>query len=389
MDDSSLTEGAVAIIPARGGSKGVHGKNLRQVGGVPLIVRAIRSCLNAAKVSVVYVSTDDNNIASAALNAGARVITRPSTISGDTATSESALIHALSEIAKLQHLPKVTLFVQCTSPFIMPADIDSAIDKIVDEKADTVISVARTHRFIWHVEGSQLRGINHDGLVRKRRQDLEPQYMETGAFYALHTKNFLKSETRFMQKTVAQEVDDTSSIEIDTEADLIIANAIAASFDSLSRIKAIITDFDGVHTDDTAYIDQNGVESVRISRSDGMGLGMLRKAGIPMLILSKEQNRVVQSRGTKLGIDVIQGIDDKQPQVLKWLCDKGVRAEDAAYVGNDINDISSMKSVGWPIAVADARSSVKACARIVLSKPGGGGALRELADLVLLEANSE
>jgi N-acylneuraminate cytidylyltransferase len=145
----------------------------------------------------------------------------------------------------------------------------------------------------------------------------------------------------------------------------------------------VITDFDGVHTADTAYLDETGRESVRVSRSDGLGVGRLRAAGIPMLIVSKERNPVVTARARKLGVEVLQGVDDKAPAVRSWLAQHEIAPHRAAYLGNDVNDLEAMRVVGWPVAVRDARPEVLAAARLTLSKAGGQGAVRELCDLVV------
>jgi CMP-N-acetylneuraminic acid synthetase len=109
---------AIAIIPARGGSKGIPDKNLQTVGGVSLLARTISACLQSDSITTVYVSTDSDRIAEVASNCGAQVIRRPVEISGDKASSESALLHALGEIEKETSLPQNVLFAQCTSPFI-------------------------------------------------------------------------------------------------------------------------------------------------------------------------------------------------------------------------------------------------------------------------------
>ena len=115
---SIVTKTAIAIIPARGGSKGIPNKNLQTVGGVTLLARTISACLKSESIATVYVSTDSDDISAVALNNGAQVIRRPADISGDTASSESALLHALDQIEKTTLLPNNMLFAQCTSPFI-------------------------------------------------------------------------------------------------------------------------------------------------------------------------------------------------------------------------------------------------------------------------------
>ena len=129
----------IAIIPARGGSKGVPGKNLRRVGGRSLVERAIDSCRAARLVDDVYVTTDDAEIARTAEAAGAKVIMRPVELASDTASSESALLHALDQLAMISEEPEVVVFVQCTSPFIAPDDLDRGIEMIIHDHADSVL----------------------------------------------------------------------------------------------------------------------------------------------------------------------------------------------------------------------------------------------------------
>jgi YrbI family 3-deoxy-D-manno-octulosonate 8-phosphate phosphatase len=383
----------VAIIPARGGSKGVPAKNLRTVGGVPLVVRAVRACLAADLVDAVYVSTDDAGIAAAARQAGGGVIHRPAEFAGDQATSESALLHGLDELARQGQLPQVLLFVQCTSPFIAPEDLDAAARLVLEGRADSVFSGVATYDFLWRdahagvVPGvGAMVGQNHDEAVRPRRQDRRPDFRETGAFYAMSTAGFRRHRHRFFGRTTVVTVSDLSTVEIDTPHDLVLAEALATVVDAPTPptdIAAVITDFDGVHTADTAYLDETGRESVRVSRSDGLGVGRLRAAGVPMLIISKERNPVVTARARKLGVEVLQGVDDKAPAVRSWLAEHGIAPERAAYLGNDVNDLEAMQAVGWPVAVRDARPEVLAAARLTLSRGGGQGAVRELCDLVV------
>ncbi|GGW84680.1 hypothetical protein GCM10010297_01570 [Streptomyces malachitofuscus] len=140
----------LAVIPARGGSKGVPAKNLAPVGGVPLVVRAVRECRAARHVTDVVVSTDDQAIAAAARQAGAEVVLRPAAIAGDTATSEAAVLHAMDAHEALHGAPvDVVLLVQCTSPFLTREDIDGVTAAVAHEAADTAVTVAPFHGFLW------------------------------------------------------------------------------------------------------------------------------------------------------------------------------------------------------------------------------------------------
>jgi len=155
------------------------------------------------------------------------------------------------------------------------------------------------------------------------------------------------------------------------------------SMQTLSQIKAVIFDFDGVFTDNRVIVSTTGEEFVVCDRGDGMGTNLLAAAGIKMLILSKEKNGVVTSRGKKLNIEVIQGCDDKLPELIKWLQKNNVDAKQAAYIGNDINDLECLGHVEVAVIPADAHHSVIETATWILQHNGGRGAIREFADVLL------
>jgi N-acylneuraminate cytidylyltransferase len=230
-------------------------------------------------------------------------------------------------------------------------------------------------------------GQNHDEAVRPRREDRSPHVRETGAFYAMTVSGIRRQKHRFFGRIRCVLVPKETAIEIDTPADLALAQALAPVLDrqsaDLGEVEAVITDFDGVHTDDRATVDQFGTESVRVSRTDGMGVARLRRAGLAFLIVSTERNPVVTARAAKLGVEVVGGASDKAAVVLDWLAGRGIEPARAVYVGNDVNDLPALEVVGWPVAVADARPEVLRAARLTLSMPGGAGAVREICDLVL------
>ncbi|WP_247631144.1 acylneuraminate cytidylyltransferase [Microbacterium croceum] len=375
----------VAIIPARGGSKGVPRKNLQRVGGIALVARGVRSAL-AAGIERVVVSTDDDEIAGVAASAGARVMRRPAEISGDTASSESAILHALDEFEAQGEHYDIVAFLQATSPFIPSDALAAAVAEVAAGRADSVFSAHATYGFLWRrdTDGAAV-AINHEAAHRPRRQDREPHHLETGAFYVFRADGFRESRHRFFGRIRIAEVPEWSAIEIDDAQQLEIARALAARHDKVERIavQAVVTDFDGVHTDDTALVDADGRERVRVSREDGMGVALLRRAGLPMLILSTEVNPVVRSRAEKLRVPVLHGIDDKESALRGWAEEVGVALHDIAYLGNDVNDLPAMRIVGWPVAVADAHPLVLEEARVVLTRRGGHGAVRELIERVL------
>jgi len=377
----------VAIIPARGGSRGVPRKNVLPVGGVPLVARAVASARAAERVDLVVVSTDDAEIARVAADAGATVVDRPADIAGSTASSESALLHVLDTLERDGTHVGTVVFLQATSPFIDARGIDDAVAMVDGGGYDAAFSAFETYGFLWSRDvDAAAAAINHDAAHRPRRQDREPHYLETGAFYAFDAAGFRRAGHRFFGRVGIVEVPELSAVEIDDHAQLALARAIAPLVDEGTEpvdVDAVVTDFDGVHTDDTALIDAHGDERVRVSRSDGMGVARLRRAGIPVLILSTETHPVVGARAAKLQVEVLQSIDDKAAAIRRWAEARGIPLSRIAYLGNDVNDIPALELVGWPIAVADARPEVRAICRRVLSRRGGDGAVRELAELVL------
>ncbi|GMA22332.1 transferase [Luteimicrobium album] len=353
--------------------------------------RAVRAALAAPSVDLVVVSTDDDEIAAVATAAGARVVQRPAAIAGSTASSEAAVLHALDVIGWPD--PVVTVLVQCTSPFIDPDDVDVAVRRVLariedGSGPDVVLSVAATHEFWWRTDDDAVRAVGHSVLHRPRRQDRDPHYRETGAFYAMRTSGLRATGRRFFGEIGLHLVDPRTAIEIDDAHELWLARRLAGvlptpSWDEPVDVDAIVTDFDGVHTDDRAWITADGTEHVAVHRGDGLGVAALRTAGVPVLVLSTERDGVVAARARKLGVDVLHGVDDKEAALREWLSVNRLDPARVAYLGNDVNDLPALRLVGWPLAVADARDEVRSVARRVLARPGGHGAVRELAELVL------
>jgi YrbI family 3-deoxy-D-manno-octulosonate 8-phosphate phosphatase len=159
--------------------------------------------------------------------------------------------------------------------------------------------------------------------------------------------------------------------------------------ETVRAIRLVVFDFDGVFTDNTVYVNQDGEESVRCWRSDGLGLSGLARLGVEAMILSTETNPVVSARAAKLRLPCIQGQSDKAAALAGILAEKGLTPIQLAYVGNDINDAGCLALAGFPIVVEDAHPSVLPLARFRTRTPGGRGAVREVCDLfesVLSEA---
>ncbi|WTC16915.1 N-acylneuraminate cytidylyltransferase [Streptomyces cellulosae] len=442
MSHSPAERRVLAVIPARGGSKGVPAKNLAPVGGVPLVARAVRECRAARHVTDVVVSTDDAAIAETARQAGAEVVLRPADLAGDTATSEAAVLHALDAHEALHGARvDVVLLVQCTSPFLTREDVDGVAAAVAHGDADTAVTVAPFHGFVWRettattaatttavaatglagtgagatetaagtagtaagtvgtavgIAGRSARtargghGVNHDKAVRPRRQDRPQDFLETGAAYAMDAAGLREHRHRFFGRTELVRTDPARVLEVDDPHDLARARALAPLLDAgraglptAADIDAVVLDFDGTQTDDRVLIDADGREFVSVHRGDGLGVAALRRSGLKLLILSTEQNPVVAARAHKLKIPVLHGVDRKDLALKQWCEEQGIAPERVLYVGNDVNDLPCFALVGWPVAVASAHDAVRGAARAVTTLPGGDGAVREIAGWIL------
>lgn len=211
----------VAIIPARGGSKGIPRKNLIDICGKPLIAWSIEQAKNAELIDDVFVSSDSDEILKVAETYGAKAIRRPDEISGDTATSESAWIHALDFIEKSGAKVEYMMGMQATSPVRHASDLDQAMAKMKNENLDSLFSAAQIGDFfIWKQVHGAYDSINYDYRSRKRRQDFASQILENGSFYIFKPDLIRKSNNRLGGKIGIHEMPLWKSFELDDHEDI-------------------------------------------------------------------------------------------------------------------------------------------------------------------------
>ncbi len=151
----------------------------------------------------------------------------------------------------------------------------------------------------------------------------------------------------------------------------------------MNQIKLLAYDFDGVMTDNKVYVDQLGHEMVQVNRADGLGISEISKLGIQQIILSTETNTVVSARANKLDLFCIQGVANKAQALTEYCVNYQIELSEAAYVGNDINDLEVMKLVGITFCPADAHVSIKEISQYILAAKGGEGVSREIYDQLI------
>ena len=222
------------IIPARGGSKGVPQKNIAPFMGQPLISHSIKYALESKLVDRVFVSTDDGQISTISSNDGADVIPRPADIAGDTATTESAISHAISWWHEHNLRPDIIVLLQATSPLRPSGSLDLALDKFQSGSFDSLLSISPTHRFFWKIDGHKAVA-EYDFMNRPRRQDMteaDIRYVENGSIYIFSLDHFKETGNRLGGKIGYTIFPEEFSPEIDTSSDFTLLEEIAANLDS-------------------------------------------------------------------------------------------------------------------------------------------------------------
>lgn len=214
----------VAIIPARGGSKGIPKKNLIDFCGKPLLAWSIIQAQMAPQIKNVYVTSDSDEILKCAEIYNAIGIKRPSDIAGDTATSESAIIHACEQIRNVSTI----VFLQPTSPLRKPDDISKAIQLFIEGHFDSLFSACELHDFLIWEDGTDgfLKSVNYDYHNRTRRQDRKPQYVENGSIYIFKRDILEKYHNRLGGKMRVYLMDFYQSFEIDYKDDIELLSLI-------------------------------------------------------------------------------------------------------------------------------------------------------------------
>lgn len=397
----------LALIPARGGSKGIPRKNLRDFAGAPLLAYSIVAALRSNLVTRVIVSTDDEEIAAVAREWGAETpFMRPDTYAQDDTTDLPVFEHALTWLRENEaYQPDILVQLRPTSPVRPKNLIDEAVKLLIEHpEADCVRGVVPSgqnpHK-MWKIdaEGRMQPLLNVPGLAEAfnaPRQALPPTYWQTGHVDVIRVATILDKHSLTGDVIYSILIDPLYTVDIDTPADLkryaqLMSDSRLDPVDPLADrrnfpqvVSTLIMDFDGVMTDDKVTVDQDGRESVRCSRSDGFGIAMLKeRTAIQPLILSHEVNPVVSARAKKLEIEVFQSVYHKDQALEQLILERKLNKNEIIYIGNDLNDLVVLPYVGFFACPSDAHPSVKRQADLVLEHPGGKGAIRELAELIL------
>lgn len=396
----------LALIPARGGSKSIPHKNIQPLAGFPLIAYSIAAATQSKFITRTIVSTDDAEIARIARGYGAETpFMRPAEFAQDNTLDYPVFTHALSWLNENEaYQPEILVQLRPTSPLRPPECVDQAVQILLEHpEADSVRGVIPSGQNpykMWQIneQGRMTPLLSLSGVgepFNSPRQALPQTFWQTGHIDAIRSSTITEKGSLSGDRIYPLQIDPRYAIDIDTLSDWQRAEWVISQGDLPivhpgrnkrplpKQIDLLIFDFDGVMTDDRVWVDQDGGESVAANRRDGLGIAMLRKAGIPMLVLSTEPNPVVAARCRKLELTAIQGVGDKKAALRSLLEERKLDPQHVVYLGNDINDLPCFPLVGCAVVVGDAHPDVIAQADLVLAHRGGHGAVRELCDKIM------
>ncbi|WP_044399002.1 acylneuraminate cytidylyltransferase [Lacinutrix sp. Hel_I_90] len=375
----------IGFIPLRKGSKGIPNKNKRKMVGRPLFTWVLGEAI-FSDLDEIIIYTDDEAIISFI----AKEYQWTTKVKAHLRSDESASDTASTEMAMLEFCERIAYdfdafcLLQATSPFTTRADINACLSKL-NEGYDSALTVVNTHRFLWNENGTP---INYNPLQRPRRQDFDGLLIENGAVYTTTKDALKKNKNRLGEKTAVVKMPEASLLEIDTENDWIAVEQLLIERQKrakeASKITHVVLDVDGVFTDGTITYTKDGEHTKSFDMRDGMGLEIMRQFDIEVMVMTSENSELVARRMQKLKIEhVYLEVKDKYSLLQHIIKEQNLNINNFAYLGDDVNDLANICSVGWSLVPNNATAIVKQNADVVLSKPSGAGAIREACQFIM------
>lgn len=376
----------IGFIPLRKSSKGIKNKNKKKMVGRPLFTWVLGEAI-FSNLDKIYIYTDDDDIITFinreyAWSGKIEVFMRSSVSASDIASTEMAIIEFCK---KIRYNFDIFCLLQATSPFTTREDINNCLNKVDDSEYDSALTVVNTHKFTWNKNGTP---INYDPFDRPRRQDFEGLLIENGAVYVTTKQTLKDKNNRLGEKIAIVEMPENSLFEIDSESDWIVVEQLLIdrqkSKKQTAKITHFVLDVDGVFTDGTVFYSKDGELTKQFDMRDGMGLEILREHNIEVMVMTSEQSEIVAQRMKKLKIEnVYLGVKDKYSLLNNIIQEKSLSMGSIAYIGDDVNDLANICSVGWSLAPNNATQIIKQHADVILPKDSGNGAIRAACGFIM------
>ena len=398
----------LAIIPARGGSKGIPRKNIKIFAGAPLLAWSIQAAKDAKTVTRVIVSTDDEEIAQVAWEWGAEVpFMRPAEIAEDSSPDLPLFLHALDWLKNHEgYVPDSLVQLRPTSPIRPIGLIDEAVAiMLAHPEADCVRGIVPSGQNpykMWRLDdrsGQMQPLLSVPGIAEPynaARQSLPKTYWQTGHIDVIRTSSLIEKKSLTGTNILPVMIDPRYTVDIDqpddwakyealvAEAGLEMVDPVKGRRTFPKTVSTLIMDFDGVFTDDKVFLDEDGHEFSRCDRADGMGIYLLcQQTKVTPIIMSRDVSKISVARAKKLKIEGFSSVLEKGQAVEALISERGLKPEEVIFLGNDLPDLDTYDHVGYFVCPADAQPAVRRRSDLILEHRGGKGAIRELADLLI------
>ena len=375
----------IGFIPLRKNSKEIPNKNKRKMVGRPLFTWVLGEAI-FSNLDEIYLYTDDQDVIDFIEKEyhwtnKVKALLRSPESATDTASTEFAMLEFCNDI---NYNFDIFCLLQATSPFTTRDDINNCLNEI-NQGFDSALTVVNTHRFLWNKNGTP---INYNHHKRPLRQDFDGLLIENGAVYVTTKTSLKQTKNRLGDKIAIVKMPEDSLLEVDTETDWIVIEQLLIERQKqqkqTNKITHLVLDVDGVFTDGTVQYSKDGELSKTFDMRDGMGLEILREHNVEVLVMTSEQSELVFKRMQKLKIESLyMGVKDKFALLNKIILDKNISLSNIAYVGDDVNDLTNICSVGWSFAPYNAMQIVKQNADIILTNNSGKGAIREACVFII------
>ncbi len=349
----------------------------RMFAGRPLLAHTIEQARLCPRVNATVVVTDDAVLARIARQAGADVV---------TAAGEGHRDGAAARAVGASDTDQLCVILDPSRPLRTPEMIAAAIDHLARRAGDSLISVHPTADALWLKDASGFGRLYDD---EPRPSGPRPHLAENRSIILTRAGQLREWGQPLGGHVVLHEIARSYVLRLRSEEDWCAGEALhrrlwsGRAMTQLANIALLVFDFDGVMTDNRVVVFEDGREGVLCSRGDGMGLDLVRAAGVSIAVISKEGNPVVSARCRKLKIPCVQGVGEKL-SVLRGLAEEqGVGFDAIAFMGNDVNDLTCMRAAALAIAPADAEPQILREAGLVTNARGGFGAVREIADMLI------
>ncbi|XP_024143980.1 N-acylneuraminate cytidylyltransferase A isoform X2 [Oryzias melastigma] len=387
MNDMKDKRNVVALILARGGSKGIPLKNIKKLAGVPLIGWVLRAAIDSGLFDSVWVSTDHAEIEKIAKSFGAEVHIRSPEVSKDSSTS----LETIQEFVELNPGVDVVCNIQATSPCLHPFHLRDALKFITEDRYDSVFSVVRRHQFRWKEvkQGSceETKPLNLDPKKRPRRQDWDGELCENGSFY-FATTSLIREGQLQGGKMAYYEMQPQYSVDIDIDIDWPVAEQRVLRYGYFGKVmRLMFCKVSGCLTDGRFNFSASGKTSVSIHSRDIEGLRRLQKEGVTVFLLTCSQDPIgpalVKKLSEKMGFEVLKVGENPLVDLRSIMKERGLKWNDVAYMGNDEADVIWLNLSGLSGVPVGAPVDAANAAKYSCQQAAGMGAVREFSEYII------